>query len=278
MVATVSSHDRNLSTYNRRTADFAGKADLFPAERELLIRIRERIHAMDVLDLGCGTGRTTYTLGALARSYVGIDFAPAMVDVCRLRFAESDRQRFLVADASDLSRFGDGSFDLVVFSHNGIDYLDIAGRGRCLDEARRVLRPDGVLFFSTHALEAFPWPDELPSPLNPVAFGRKVVWNARRRWANRGFDVASGRKTGWALLEDGGLSFGLNTVHVTREYESAELGDHGFAIEARLGLDGRLLGPDEDVDDNFIHYLCRPAPGRPAVATIHQPSAAEARP
>ena len=59
---------------------------------------------MDVLDLGVGAGRTSFTFAALVRTYIGIDYAQAMVEICRSRFGENDRQKFLCLDAADYPR------------------------------------------------------------------------------------------------------------------------------------------------------------------------------
>lgn len=105
---------------------------------------------MDVLDLGVGGGRTTPYLSALSGggTYVGLDVAEPMVAACQERFPHL---AFHHADAADLSLFGDGSFDAVVFSFNGIDYVAPGQRrADCLAECRRVLRDGGVLVLSRH--------------------------------------------------------------------------------------------------------------------------------
>ena len=40
----------------------------------------------EVLDLGVGGGRTTAFLSSRAGAYVGLDYAPTMVKICRLKF------------------------------------------------------------------------------------------------------------------------------------------------------------------------------------------------
>jgi ubiquinone/menaquinone biosynthesis C-methylase UbiE len=103
---------------------------------------------MAVLDLGVGGGRTTPYLSRNASRYVGVDYSEAMVHACRKKFPELD---FVLADASELSPFEDASFDAIVFSFNGIDcVLPDEKRSRCLRECNRLLRPGGVLIFSSH--------------------------------------------------------------------------------------------------------------------------------
>ena len=105
-----------------------------------------------ILDLGVGGGRTTSHLSGLASRYVGVDYVPAMVEACRAKFPGME---FAVADAADLSAFADASFDAVVFAFNGIDFvLPQASRRRCLEHIHRVLKPGGVLIFSSHNARA----------------------------------------------------------------------------------------------------------------------------
>jgi ubiquinone/menaquinone biosynthesis C-methylase UbiE len=138
----------NLRTYRvpEVVSHYAALNYLTPCER-LLFRTYIK-PGMTVLDLGVGGGRTTSCLSRVASRYVGVDYSEAMVRACRRKFPNLD---FLLADASDLSVFKDGSFDAIVFSFNGLDYVvPDEKRLRCLHECRRVLREEGVLIFSSH--------------------------------------------------------------------------------------------------------------------------------
>lgn len=103
---------------------------------------------MAVLDLGVGGGRTSPYLSTVASRYVGVDCSEAMIQTCRKKFPDLN---FVLEDATDLLAFEDASFDAIVFSFNGIDCLvPNEKRLRCVRECRRVLRPMGVLVFSSH--------------------------------------------------------------------------------------------------------------------------------
>jgi len=101
-----------------------------------------------ILDLGVGGGRTTPYLSGIASRYLGLDYSEEMIRTCRKKFPKLE---FQVADAADLSWLDDGCFGAVVFAFNGLDNLiPDARRKRCLRECFRILKPNGVLIFSSH--------------------------------------------------------------------------------------------------------------------------------
>jgi ubiquinone/menaquinone biosynthesis C-methylase UbiE len=130
--------------------------DLFPGEEHLfdtLVWPGQR-----VLDLGIGTGRTSRPLADRVRPpgderaatgrYVGLDYSAKMVAAARSAAPDLD---LIEGDAADLGAFADGSFDVVVFSFNGIDCLHPDRvRHACLAEIARVLVADGTFIVSAH--------------------------------------------------------------------------------------------------------------------------------
>jgi SAM-dependent methyltransferase len=149
-VQVTPKHDQetNLLIYTKPeiTALYAARTEVTGCE-ELLFDTYLR-PGSEILDLGVGGGRTTPYLSRNASRYVGVDYSEEMIRVCRSKFSHL---QFEVADACDLSNFADMSFDTVVFSFNGLDYLvPDEKRYRCLQECYRVLRKQGVFIFSTH--------------------------------------------------------------------------------------------------------------------------------
>jgi ubiquinone/menaquinone biosynthesis C-methylase UbiE len=101
---------------------------------------------LSVLDLGCGAGRTTVRIHELSDKVIGTDISEEMITLAKERHRDID---FRVMDASRLE-FPDNTFDIVVFSYNGLCCLYPADkRLRTIQEIRRVLKKEGVFIFSS---------------------------------------------------------------------------------------------------------------------------------
>jgi SAM-dependent methyltransferase len=158
-----SGSDPNILIYNSpAVAEYYAELNyLTPCER-LLFDVYLK-PGMAILDLGVGGGRTTSYLSSIASRYVGVDYAPEMVAACRKKFPQLE---FETETASDLSRFATSSFDAAVMAFNGMDYvIPDESRFCALREIRRVLKPEGVLIFSSH---------------NPRAILVRASWNPQR--------------------------------------------------------------------------------------------------
>ena len=127
---------------------------LAPAVAELLDELEPRIEGSErIIDIGTGTGQLA--LGAGERwagvSLVGVDASAGM---CAVADAEADRRlpvehraRFSsVVAPADALPFPDGAFDAAVSS---FVFQLVPRRARALREARRVLRPGGILAYVT---------------------------------------------------------------------------------------------------------------------------------
>ena len=125
-------HEVILEFYRRRTAE-ACAAFLLP---------RLQPDAA-VLDIGCGPGTITAGLARRARTVVGVDSSAEVVESARRRAREEgvDNASFESGSAYDLP-FDDESFD-VVYAHQLMQHL--SDPVRALREARRVLRPGGLV-------------------------------------------------------------------------------------------------------------------------------------
>lgn len=142
----------NLPTWNRPdvAAHYSSLAYVTPCEQLLFDQFLGR--GMQILDLGVGGGRTTPYLSSIAGRYIGGDYAPSMIAECQKKYPHLE---FQVVDAADLSRFANASFDAVIMAFNTVDNI-IPGESRlkALREIHRVLKPNGILIFSSHNMRS----------------------------------------------------------------------------------------------------------------------------
>lgn len=137
------------ASFDRAAASYDAVAIL---QREVAARLLERLELIKLvparlLDLGCGTGELS---GLLTRRYkkadvVCLDLAPAMLTTARRKTGWFSKQRFVCGDAEVLP-LADDSVDMILsnLTVQWCEDLDAVFR-----ECRRVLRPGGLLMFST---------------------------------------------------------------------------------------------------------------------------------
>jgi SAM-dependent methyltransferase len=147
-----STRETNLDTWNQPgVASYYSSLDyLTPCER--LLFEEYLTPGMAILDLGVGGGRTTPHLSSIAERYVGADYSSEMIAACRRKFPSL---QFETLDAADLSLFAASTFDAVVMAFNTIDnVIPDESRHRALREIHRVLKPNGILIFSSHNMRS----------------------------------------------------------------------------------------------------------------------------
>jgi SAM-dependent methyltransferase len=263
--------DTNRPVWSGVAAEYAVEGWGDPGESVALILAADRVRGRPVLDLGVGGGRTTALLRLVSSTYVGIDYTPELVDLCRQRHPDADIR---LGDARDLSGIPDGSQGLVFFSNNGIDAVDHDGRGRILSEAHRVLGADGVLCYSTlnkdgplfgaHPGNAPGITWEIGS-LRPVPTGEGAASSGEGAGEDSGMRAVRNwrrlrgqfRDEGdWGLAPFAAHEFGLVTHFVTLDGATSELDRHGFALDAVVPCDGpAALGAGEATDALYVHLV-----------------------
>lgn len=206
-----------------------------------------------LLDLGVGAGRTTEILQHFTRNYVGVDFSAEMVDRCQKRFPSLT---FCVGDARELDPvpFTNESFDVVLFSFNGIDYVDHPGRLRVLAEVHRVLRPGGYFILSSHNRDA-----ETP-PMwraHPIWFALRLpllAWQYRNHLRLQHNEVMDRE---YEIRNDSGSGWRMMTYYITKQRQVEQLTNAGFRDIEVFDMHGKKLDiGTTDRQNAWLSYLC----------------------
>ena len=139
--------DSNIDSYNNiQTIEYYSDFDkygLFSFEKRI---IDKYFVGKIVLDIGCGTGRTTFPLHNMGFNVIGIDYSEGMIKRAVEKYPQV---RFEICNCEDM-RFEDGSFENALFSFNGIMLeRDYNMRAKMFSEIYRILVPGGVFFFTT---------------------------------------------------------------------------------------------------------------------------------
>jgi S-adenosylmethionine-dependent methyltransferase len=102
----------------------------------------------DVLDIGGGPGRYAIELTRRGYSVTLLDLAQTNLDLAAQKAAEVGVRLHGAThgNALDLSAFAEGSFDAALLMGPLYHLISADDRRRCIQEAKRVLKPGGVLF------------------------------------------------------------------------------------------------------------------------------------
>lgn len=234
-------------------------AGLFGAEDSALAMIPQVIRQGRILEIGVGSGRLVPVLSDAAAMYVGTDYAARAVELCR---AAHPTLAFEEVDARDMQGFADQSFDLVVFSYNGIDYVDHAGRQAILSEVARLLAVGGYFLFSFHNRDFH----KLESSLTPkdVPMWKKVLffWEAAKRAKirERKKDLAdmTCETPEYAILNDSGMNFAVLTYYADLASQCRLVRSQMLEPLAGFAKDGTRVELETSfTQDSMIHLLCQ---------------------
>lgn len=109
--------------------------------RDLPKIINKHVSGTNALDYGCGAGYSTSLLSSLGLNAVGADISAHMLELARDNYKEIE---FLKIELGRLP-FSDDTFDLVLSSLVLFDIPSLELVSNYIAEARRVLKPNGVL-------------------------------------------------------------------------------------------------------------------------------------
>jgi SAM-dependent methyltransferase len=227
------------------------------AETAALLKYQPEFAQKDVLDIGVGTGRTSFYLVPLARRYEGIDYSPVMVGYLRKTMPGVSIH---LADMRCISCFEDGTFDFVFAPNNVIDAVDHAGRLLALREVHRLLRPGGTLMFATHNrhyAHAMRGP-QLEVSRNPARQLTLVSEWLKRAMNHRRVGSLRTLADNYALLNDEGHDYACIHYYIGHSEQKQQLAELGFEVAEVFDHVGQSLPASDPASASpYLMYVAK---------------------
>jgi ubiquinone/menaquinone biosynthesis C-methylase UbiE len=245
-------YDHNLKVYSDQTIcnSYIDCNELQVPELKILDLIANEINDKKILDIGIGTGRTTKHLLQYSKDYIGIDYSAGMVQKAKERFKEA---QILQMDARNLHAFDSQSFDFILFSFNGIDYMNHEDRIKCLGEIVRTLKNGGFFVFSSHNREYENFNRfVIKAPLFSVPYFKRLAKGGSNRLKNVLKHVYT---ESYAIITDPGHDYDCLTYYINPQQQAKQLEEHGFHNIQMFGLDGKAINSVADKKSAWIYYL-----------------------
>lgn len=101
-----------------------------------------------ILDVGAGAGEYSLYFARKGFHVSALELADANIAAFRKKIASNDPIDLTQGNALDLSRYESNSFDIVLLFGPLYHLHDEKDRLRCIEEAKRVCKPEGKIFFA----------------------------------------------------------------------------------------------------------------------------------
>jgi SAM-dependent methyltransferase len=168
-----------IDDYQRNRSAWDASADAYQAEHhEQLARYPDawgiwwlpesdlqligEVAGCDVLELGCGGAQWSIALARSGARATGLDNSARQLSYARTAVDAAGVDVTLVHGHAEQTPFDAASFDVVFCDHGAMSFADPA---LTIPEVARILRPGGILAFSTaHPIHAMVWDDAADGP------------------------------------------------------------------------------------------------------------------
>ena len=101
-----------------------------------------------ILDIGAGAGEYSLYFARKGYSVSALELADANIAAFRAKMTADDQIDLAQGNALDLSRYDSNSFDVVLLFGPLYHLHEEADKLRCIEEAKRVCKKDGKIFFA----------------------------------------------------------------------------------------------------------------------------------
>ena len=228
--------NNNKTAYNSNSVvnEYKEKLFLFKGEKNLLNLIKERAELTSMLDIGIGTGRTTYFFSKYFKKYVGIDYASEMIKLAKSKYSINKNCRFYTLDATDMQIFDDNTFDVILFSFNGLDCVSYRERIKIVKEINRVAKPNALFCYSTHNIYNIPKLFSFRLPRNPFNLPSELRKYNKINKINKNYKELI--KEDYVIIADGDIDFTVKYYYCNINFEIDVIKKLGFKINELQSL------------------------------------------
>ena len=213
-----------------------------------------------VLEVGAGTGRYSVALAKEGLDVTAVELVESNLAVLRENSREIRNIQSFRGDATDLGRFGDGSFDITLMFGPMYHLYEPDEVNKAIDEAVRVTKPGGVILFAFLSVYGIMYANYLSGNW---AFGQQENFTEDYRVKHykeqlfTGYDVAEfehlfdDKPVEW--ITTAGVDGILEPVEEREDFEIKDEDFEAFAAWYLAFAEKReLLG-----NTNHLLYICR---------------------
>lgn len=101
-----------------------------------------------ILDIGAGAGEYSLYFSRKGYKVSAVELTDRNIEAFRKKITPEDHIDLVQGNALDLSRYEDNSFDIVLLFGPLYHLKSESDQQKCIEEAKRVCKPDGKIFFA----------------------------------------------------------------------------------------------------------------------------------
>jgi ubiquinone/menaquinone biosynthesis C-methylase UbiE len=256
----------NKNTYNNVSYQYQDIYELQRPEKTIFNILESNLVNMKVLDIGVGAGRTSLYLANKVKEYHGLDYSDEMIELCKNNICiNNENTKYDVCDVRDMNIFNNDTFDLVLFSFNGLDYISHQDRLKALKEIHRVSKEGAYFIFSTHNLQyidrifllRYQFHYKIKRLKEKISFWFKLKYKYN--------DVNLYKKlkeSKFAIFNDGAHDFGLLTYYINPKAQIQQLNEEHFtnidlfSVHTGDRIDLGTKDIEAICDASWVYYMC----------------------